>query len=538
MLVSRFWYLLLATIASIAIAFAMLVRGAYEHDRAKDAETLLAGDRRQIEEYLRTDARVRIDTLRELATAADFTRMMNQARERTNDSALRELSGRIQQKLGELNNRLEENSRSHVLIAVDTRGYVVGRDGFNASQGIGDFIGAHPLVAAALNGYLRDDAWPLQGSVYRVAAVPVIHQGRYVGALVGGRTVDDVFVTRISDALAGATVGFFSAGRMDAAHDGIAERGRPAVRAVLLGETLGRLGGDPTTREWTSRGYTNVLQVDSGHGVAVFAKIPGMVGLAGGGFVVARPKPVLPSDFLLHPPGDLTKSIKWGTVIGFGVVSFLLAMLWLFLEHDGPNASLRKMLGLLASRKIERLDPLKLRASARQMALAINEAFEAAMKAELTRAGAAPRKSVEDIDKLLGPESMGDPDAANMIAFPPPAPGQAPPPRPSAPGANGNGAPRGSLVSSVEFVGDGPSKAFALFANANEEQTHWREVFDAFVNERKKNNEPLDGVTFEKLAVTLERNKKALVDKTQCKAVRFAVHSKDGKAALKATPIK
>jgi hypothetical protein len=535
MLVSRFWYLLLATIASIAIAFAMLVRGAYESDRGKDAETLLAGDRRQIEEYLRTDARVRIDTLRELSTGADFTRMMNQARERNNDTALRELSGRIQQKLGELNNRLEENSRAHILIAVDTRGYVVGRAGFNASQGIGDFIGAHPLVAAALNGYLRDDAWSLQGSVYRVAAVPVIHQGRYVGALVGGRTVDDVFVTRISDALAGATVGFFSAGRMDAAHDGVAERGRPAVRAVLLSETLGRLGGDQSTREWTTRGFTNVLQVDSGHGVAVFAKIPGMVGLAGGGFVVARPKPVLPSDFLLHPPGDLTKSIKWGTVVAFGVISFLLAMLWIFLEHDGPNASLRKMLGLLASRKIERLDPLKLRASARRMALAINEAFEAAMKVELTRAGAAPRKSVEDIDKLLGPESMGDPDAANMIAFPPPAPGQ-PPTRPAGPGDNGAG--RASIVSAVDFVGDGPSKAFALFANTNEEQTHWREVFDSFVNERKKNNESLDGVTFEKLAATLERNKKALVDKTQCKAVRFAVHSKAGKAALKATPIK
>lgn len=172
MLLSRFWYLLLATIASVALAFAMLVRGAYEHDRAKDAETLLAGDRRQIEEYLRTDARVRIDTLRELSTSSDFTRLMNQARERQNDSTLRDLAQRIQQQLGTLNNRLEDGSRAHMLIAVDPRGIVVGRDGFNSGQGIGDFIGAHPVVAAALNGYLRDDAWALQGSVYRLAAVP------------------------------------------------------------------------------------------------------------------------------------------------------------------------------------------------------------------------------------------------------------------------------------------------------------------------------------------------------------------------------
>jgi hypothetical protein len=277
--------------------------------------------------------------------------------------------------------------------------------------------------------------------------------------------------------------------------------------------------------------------VDNGHGVAVFAKVPGMVGLAGGGFVVARPKPFLPSDFLLHPLGDLIKSIKWGAVIGFGVLSFVLAMLWLWLEHDGPNSQLRKMLGLLASRKVERLDPLKLRASARRMALAINEAFEAAMKAELTRAGAAPRRSVEDIDKLLGPDSMGDPELANQIAFPPPAPGQPPPPPRPAGGPPGP-PPRPGVVSSLDFVGDGPSKAHAIFANANEEQAHWREVFDAFVAERKKNNESLDGVTFEKLSATLERNKSALIEKTQCRSVRFAVHSKDGKAALRATPIK
>lgn len=537
MLLSRFWYLLLATIASVSIAFAMLVRGAYEHDRAKDAETLLAGDRRQIEEYLRTDARVRIDTLRELSTSADFTRLMNTARERPNDSTLRDLAQRIQSQLSTLNNRLEDNSRAHILIAIDPRGIVVGRDGFNAGQGIGDYLGAHPVVAAALQGYLRDDAWALQGSVYRLAAVPVIHQGRYVGALVGGRTVDDVFVTRISDALAGATVGFFSAGHMDAAHDGTAERGRAAVRGVLLSEMLPRLASDTTTREWNTRGYTNVLQVDGGHGVAVFAKVPGMVGLAGGGFVVARPKPVLPSDFLLHPPGDLTKSIKWGTVIGFGVLAFVLAMLWLFLEHDGPNAQLRKMLELLAGRKIERLDPLKLRASARRMALAINEAFESAMKAELTRAGAAPRRSVEDIDKLLGPDSLGDPDAANQIAFPPPAAGgpPSPPPRPGAPPGP---PPRGNVVSANDLLGDHGPKSAALFANAAEEQAHWREVFTQFLAERKKNNEAVEGVTFESLAATLESNKKAIVEKTQARAVRFAVHSKDAKAALRATPIK
>jgi hypothetical protein len=512
MLLSRFWYLLLATVAVVAVAFGMLVRGAYETDRGKDAETLLAGDRRQIEEYLRTDARVRIDTLREVATSADFTRLMNQARERTSDATLRELAGRIQQQLGTLNQRLDEASRAHMLIAVDPRGYVVGRDGFNAAQGVGDYLGSHPAVAAALHGYLRDDAWALQGSVYRVAAVPVIHQGRYVGALLGARTVDDVFVTRISDALAGATVGFFSAGHMDASHDGAAERGRPAVQGTLLAEMLARLGSEPSTRDWNTRGYTDVVRVDGGRGVAVFAKVPGMVGLGGGGFVVARPRPVLPSDFLLHPPGDLAKSIKWGPVIGLGALSFALAMLWLYLEHDRGRGALTRMLKDLASRKRERLDPLALRGGARRLALSINEAFESAMKAELTRAGAAPRGTVEDIDKLLSSEPSSDEPAG-----PPRRPG--PPPRPGA-------APAVHLAAA-----SGPS----LFATPAEEQSHWREVFDAFSRERRKNGE--EDVSFERLAAKLEQLRTAISAQTGCRAVRFAVQSREGRASLRATPV-
>ncbi|MDP3277459.1 MAG: MXAN_5187 C-terminal domain-containing protein [Deltaproteobacteria bacterium] len=535
MLLTRFWFLLLSAVAVVAISFGMLVRGAYQADRGKDAETLLAGDRRQIEEYLRTDARVRLDTLRELSTSADFARLMNQARERTSDATLRDVATRIQQQLTTLNNRLEEPTRSHVLIAVDPRGMVVGRDGFNASQGIGDYLGGLPLVSAALNGYLRDDAWALQGSLYRMAAVPVIYQGRYVGALLGGRTVDDVFVTRISDALAGATVGFFSAGHMEAAHDGVAERGRPAVRGVTLGEMLPNLGRDDASRPFNTRGYTDVMSVDNGQGAAVFGKIPGMVGLAGGGFVVARPKPVLPSDFLLHPPGDLAKSIKWGPLIGFGVSSFVLAMLWLFIEHDNSQRKLKRMLTDLATRKIERLDPLKLPGAAKQLALAINEAFESAMKAELARTASAPKRAVaEDIDSLLG---SGGGSGMGM------APGMSPPPRPGGPPPRPGSAPvmaTGSsmFVSAADLVGGDASKSYSLFTSPVEEQAHWREIYSAFIAERKKNGENIDGLTFEKLSGTLERNKKVLVDKTQCRSVRFVVHTKDGKAALRATPIR
>ena len=49
MLLSRFWYLLLATVAVVAVAFGMLVRGAYETDRGKAAATPPVGARRLIQ---------------------------------------------------------------------------------------------------------------------------------------------------------------------------------------------------------------------------------------------------------------------------------------------------------------------------------------------------------------------------------------------------------------------------------------------------------------------------------------------------------
>ena len=44
--------------------------------------------------------------------------------------------------------------------------------------------------------------------------------------------------------------------------------------------------------------------------------------------------------------------------------------------------------------------------------------------------------------------------------------------------------------------------------------------------------------TFDKFKATLERNKAALVERHACTRVKFTVYEKDGKAALKASPIK
>jgi hypothetical protein len=75
-------------------------------------------------------------------------------------------------------------------------------------------------------------------------------------------------------------------------------------------------------------------------------------------------------------------------------------------------------------------------------------------------------------------------------------------------------------------------------ATNDPEERHFQEVFRDFVATREKCGEAADGLTYEKFKTKLLKNKEQLVTKYQCRTVRFQVYVKEGKAALKATPVK
>jgi hypothetical protein len=58
------------------------------------------------------------------------------------------------------------------------------------------------------------------------------------------------------------------------------------------------------------------------------------------------------------------------------------------------------------------------------------------------------------------------------------------------------------------------------------------------VEARQKTGEPVGALTLEKFRAKLETNKQQLIAKYNCRTARFAVYIKDGKAAIKATPIR
>jgi hypothetical protein len=71
-----------------------------------------------------------------------------------------------------------------------------------------------------------------------------------------------------------------------------------------------------------------------------------------------------------------------------------------------------------------------------------------------------------------------------------------------------------------------------------EEAAHFAHVYDEFVQTKKTCGEPTAGLTIDKFLQKLRDNKAQLVAKHGCRTVRFSVYVKDGKAALKATPVR
>jgi len=75
-------------------------------------------------------------------------------------------------------------------------------------------------------------------------------------------------------------------------------------------------------------------------------------------------------------------------------------------------------------------------------------------------------------------------------------------------------------------------------ASSSAEASEWLTVYEEFIRTKKQCGEPTDGLTFEKFQHTLKKNRDALIQRHGCKRVRFSVYVKEGRASLKATPVK
>ncbi|MBI3183369.1 MAG: hypothetical protein HYZ28_14625 [Myxococcales bacterium] len=162
-------------------------------------------------------------------------------------------------------------------------------------------------------------------------------------------------------------------------------------------------------------------------------------------------------------------------------------------------------------------------------------------------------------DPFSDPSALAPPGDDRTVAYPGPPPAEGGPPPPPPGGEDDN--PDATRVASVpqellqasaragaepEYVSRPMVSAVlpqvqplaAPLPPLDPDEQHFQEVYRDFVATREQCGEGADGLNYERFALKLRKNRDQLVQKYACRTVRFHVYVKEGKAALKATPVK
>lgn len=165
------------------------------------------------------------------------------------------------------------------------------------------------------------------------------------------------------------------------------------------------------------------------------------------------------------------------------------------------------------------------------VAAALNRAADAA--SHVAAAVQTPDSTGQFFGRAPTHPEGGVPQAFELKASPP-ASGLPPAPAEATPQAFSTT----SRMDGAGLAGFGQPLGDEPLSEAQEEERHWEQIFDEFLRVREECGEPSDGLTFDRFKVKLQKNKETLVQKYGCRTVRFQVYVKEGKAALKATPVK
>jgi hypothetical protein len=319
----------------------------------------------------------------------------------------------------------------------------------------------------------------------------------------------------------------------------------------------------------------------------------------GGGFAVMRGRTVLsgPMSFLSTADDKDKANVPWALLAGIVLLASLIGIGFTLLEHSAPLRELIMQAGRLRAGMMETLQVARFRGGYRLAAQGINEGIERAIE----KSGGITRKPA-DLESILGPTPaqpamsafsfpLVGAEVANQapasVPMPPrqvtvagpqpaafaPAPSfaqgtaaapdsplpspktQQPLPLPARPAAQGSPfshlpamhgfTPMSGIAPSDDedatMVGAVPAELMAQATGEgrqSDETTEWLSVYDDFVRTKRQCGETVDGLTFEKFSSKLRSNRDTLVERHGCKRVKFSVYVKDGRASLKATPVK
>ncbi|HKU38442.1 MAG TPA: MXAN_5187 family protein [Polyangiales bacterium] len=594
MLLSRFWYIFLAVTAGAAAGAALLSQGIINARTTEQVSDQLRRDRLELDAILKLEARMRLDRIAFITVDNKLGASLKQAAGVNDEKTLAKLASDAKEALrGHVARVLEAaggdtkggDLAPDLVLAVDSAGRIIGQLGSLEANPPGRSVATYPFVARALRGYLRDDVVVYDRRVYRVAARPVLHGGEYVGAIVHGYKFDNAFVERMTEGLGGASVAFFYGTNTLASFT-------PA-NAPVLAEIAAPLPEALKDEHFLKGERTAPIELKSG-GRAVYSLLVGGAALAGVGYVIARPMQLMasPLDLFENASQQDVQALPLPLLGGAVALLAILGLLSIYLERDRPNKALLGKIQEVSKGDRDRLIVTEWRGVYRKLADAVNQAIDKSVEKAAEMAPSSKKKA--NLDEILGPTPAAStepyfgfadnapakpkaaapapapaapapapapaakPAPAPIAAAPqPPAAARAPePPKPAA--LPQPAAPKPAAVpvpkvmpklgavpapAPANTVVAAPEPAAAVVASTPaadgfDEATHFREVYAEYLTLRRECGENSDGLSYDKFENTLVKTRDQVLSKHPGKGVRFTVYVKEGKAALKAAPIK
>jgi hypothetical protein len=588
---SKIWLFLLALTAAAAATVALLLPRPAQRTLVRGEVNRLQTACSVIHILLADDARNRIDLAGAFARSPEI---MNALEAASSVSQLDEARMKQVRDVGETVMKAIQGSRKpDFAMLIERRGRVVARVHLDDGDW-GDVGAGRPLIDDALAGYLRDDVWVQNSSLFFVSAAPVIKQGGYVGAVVLGHQVTNQLAQTLVKSL-DVDMGFHLG------TEGVAGSRSIAFDHGLLQAAIAKLGDDVATD------CQQVRPIDVRAGTddytAIAARLPGEAAARQGYYSVTIRRPEglgFLGTLRAIKDSDLSfGNFPWFVVGGAFLVVLGLGIGLMFFEVDRPLRRLAAEAVRLAKGDTERLTEDAHGGKFGSIARSVN--------IQIDKLGREARSAKKDLDQLLGPAPEGGLGTIDLLATslpsvrpggpapavsPPPSdfrfgdsgsqPSYRPPARAPAPGFPGASPPPLRAAPPVAAAAPPPlpvampperltERSPGRFAERPPERLaerssplaperssafddgilgrgtgnmqprvdpYFKQIFDQFVSMKRTCNESIAGLVYERFAEKLVKNREDLMLKTGCRDVRFTVYVKDGKAALKATPVK
>jgi hypothetical protein len=599
-MLSRLWYLVLAVALGIALAGAFLNKSAASREAEFQLDEQLRRDRIEAELWLRLDARLRLDALATLAVEPEVRQALRNSSNNQGTLAPK-VRRRLSNKLNVLNAKLEEG-KGDMVFAVDAEGEVVAtldkndmsdqrlekmplvrdalrgfmRDDVWVYNGGVYRMAARPVfdggryVGAIVHGMaVGDDLARRLGEKLPNATVVFFFGDEVIGAHTGGTTAPTR--SEVKNGLAGVVANMSDTEgsvKIDERTRGIASPIRGGAAHAHVGYMVGRNG----SRAGLGGLFANTSSED-------VASLPWWA-------IVGIPLVLLGLGlFLLYMEHDKAVGILRKASAGLAkneITGLPAGELRRHYRNIAENINTALLAGVGFKKDAKQRASVNLD----DMLSSTRDSTDTGYFGFEQEAPTARRTSVDEAVESSAPKTNGTstarpegPTTARPKETPTAGPNGAPTSRPNRSQSSRPPAPtprhRQALAARADkeltpTPDDPPTRPRAIvdeyegsyddgFGDTEQstqvthinqelleksspgeegEEAHFREVFDQFVATQKECGGPVAGLTFDKFVSKLHAAREQVMKRHNAASVRFTVYVKEGRAALKASPIK